>query len=77
MIDSVICPNCQQKNWINFGDMNDDTQPDVEACECWSCGNEWFIDPENCLAAMDGETPGSSMIEKGRKSPNYAAGMHE
>ena len=30
------CP-CGKLNWINNGDENDLTSPDVEAIKCWAC----------------------------------------
>lgn len=31
------CPECKSKNWINGGDMEDQSAPDVTGFVCWKC----------------------------------------
>src|SRR2546422_941363 len=79
MWDKVKCPNCNMGNWVNFGDTNDQTIPDVESVECYNCGNwfwlsEEFIEEVYWSEIEDGETLDSllksSYPQRGRKNPD-------
>lgn len=43
----VDCPACGIKCWLNNGDVEDLTVPDVEAARCWHCRHEFILDPES------------------------------
>lgn len=31
------CPKCDSYNWLDHGDMEDCTAPDIFGCQCWDC----------------------------------------
>jgi hypothetical protein len=77
MIDAEVCPACSQPNWYSNGDLNDLTQPDVEALLCWNCGRRFWlpgaVDVRETLGeSMDFDGPHSVIIEQGAKTPNSA-----
>jgi hypothetical protein len=37
MWDRAVCL-CGARNWVNLGDLEDQTAPDVEAFRCFKCG---------------------------------------
>lgn len=37
------CPHCGAKNWLCHGDVTDLTGVDIEACQCWSCEQKFFL----------------------------------
>ena len=37
------CPRCGVKNWVNNGNTEDLTVPDVEGIRCHSCHHEWLL----------------------------------
>ena len=37
------CPHCGFTNWLNHGDMQDLTEVDIDACECWSCEKKFLL----------------------------------
>jgi hypothetical protein len=72
VIESAECPECQNLNWYSNGDMNDLTQPDLEALECWQCGHKFWLDGATDVRETLGESLNveeASFIEKGAKKP--------
>ena len=52
-IAKLVCPKCDEYNYLDLGDLEDMTVPDVAGCKCWNCqhafdfeGDE--IDPDDC-----------------------------
>lgn len=37
------CPKCRKSNFVNNGDVSDQTVSDVEGIICWNCGHCWVI----------------------------------
>ena len=37
----IPCPKCEALCWVNNGDIDDLTLPDIEAIKCWHC-THWF-----------------------------------
>jgi hypothetical protein len=35
----LICPQCNLRNFVNDGDTQDMTLPDIDACKCWNCSH--------------------------------------
>ena len=33
------CPQCNSINFVNDGDTQDLTLPDIEGCKCWNCSH--------------------------------------
>lgn len=33
------CPQCNSTNFVNDGDTQDSTLPDIEAFKCWNCNH--------------------------------------
>lgn len=42
-IFDVNCPTCKSICWVNNGDIEDLTVPDVEAGKCWNCKSNFLI----------------------------------
>jgi hypothetical protein len=60
--------------------MNDLTQPDLEALECWQCGHKFWLDGATDVRETLGESLNveeASFIEKGAKTPNGVVGEEE
>lgn len=65
MWDNFHCEKCGLTNWLNLGDMEDITAPDVEAFRCIGCKNVNLIIEEAELEAMYGELePGETWTDK-------------
>lgn len=66
-----ICPKCKKRSWVNNGDTDDLTVPDVEWVECPHCGH---VDrPCENWEDIDGNNEyGGRGAEKAHKSPNEA-----
>ncbi len=48
----IPCPKCEALCWVNNGNVDDMTLPDVEAIECWKCNHYFWMEhssyqPEN------------------------------
>ena len=39
----VHCPDCNAVNWIYLGRTDRDTDPDIDAMQCYSCGIKSWI----------------------------------
>lgn len=52
---NINCEKCQTKNWINQGDLEDLTIPDVEAFECWKCHHKQWLADEAWIRVCYGE----------------------
>lgn len=35
----IACAHCSIPNWVDFGDENDPSNPDVDSVTCWQCQN--------------------------------------
>jgi len=44
MYDKVYCPACKKYCYVNLGDLNDCTVPDIDGCQCPYCGHEWIFE---------------------------------
>jgi Zn ribbon nucleic-acid-binding protein len=54
------CPHCKKVNYLNLGDLNDQTAMDIEVLECWNCGKKsWVMDTD------EAELHGYESIEDG------------
>lgn len=42
-----ICPQCGKTCWVNNGNIDDLTVPDVEGFICWFCDSVLYIDDYN------------------------------
>ena len=40
----MVCPSCSKHNFINMGDINDDTAFFPEGCKCFGCGTCFNLD---------------------------------
>jgi hypothetical protein len=45
--DKQWCPECKEDNWICLGNLDDLTQPDIEAVKCWNCPHMWWTTEES------------------------------
>lgn len=70
-IYSVDCPSCGRRVWVNNGDTNDVTVPDVEAVQCPWCDKVFPI------PGSDEELFDPNYADQGYKSPNEACGFKE
>jgi len=62
------CPHCKEVNYVDLGDLNDVTAPDVEVVICWNCDQKsWIIDDE-MLLDLDYDSIEDGYAEKGKKS---------
>jgi len=68
-IYDINCPKCNNKNWVNNGDINDLSRPDVESVKCWSCKHVFFID-ENVAEFICSDDPEDGYMIDGTASPN-------
>lgn len=41
----VECPSCGKNNWLNNGDVTDQTAMDVTSFACWNCNKKCNLDP--------------------------------
>lgn len=62
----LFCPSCSKVNWLCLGNLEDQTAPDREACECWSCGAVFALSDDGSEEAAGRE---SVYPYKGRKMP--------
>ncbi len=61
------CPECKASNFVNNGDPEDLTRPDIEGIECHACGHKWAIVEESELELMYGEDYAEALgFTKGR-----------
>lgn len=60
------CPKCGKHCYVDLGDFNDITVPDVEGCKCPHCGHEWIF--EEILDVEPEKTTESAHIEDGVKT---------
>lgn len=68
-IYDVDCPQCGKACWVNNGDVDDQTVPDVEAVRCPWCLHEF------ALPGVEDETPfGRLNLTDGHKTASDAAG---
>lgn len=56
------CPKCKSPNWVDDGDTNDQTVPDIDGIECWNCDFVWILCEE-----WEEETD-AYVVERGRKT---------
>lgn len=73
-ICDMKCPKCGSINWINNGDTDDITAPDVDAIRCWSCSHEYFTWDDVKLMYGDDVQPCDTIIEDGKRTAAEAAG---
>lgn len=43
-IYDLTCPNCRATCWVNNGDTDDLTVPDIECVTCWKCDHVFAVD---------------------------------
>lgn len=64
------CPHCKKVNYLNLGDLNDLSAPDIEVLECWSCGKKaWILDAETAACMGQGDSIDDFYSEKGEEKP--------
>jgi len=66
-----VCPSCEKRNYVNLGDMDDQTAPDVETVRCWSCKKLAWLDSEvrTMAADMGHESIEDAFVEEGKEHP--------
>jgi Zn-finger nucleic acid-binding protein len=71
-IYSVDCPKCSKTVWVNNGNTEDVTTPDVEAVICPWCEDKWLLDEfeDGGITTLE-----NAFDQVGFKTPNEAAGM--
>jgi hypothetical protein len=69
------CPKCGAHNKVCFGDLNDQTAPDVEAVKCHNCGHiDWFDEFTKEECAVIGTTLEDAYYEDGEPPCSYCGG---
>lgn len=62
------CPHCKAVNYLNLGDLNDQTAPDIEVLVCWSCCKKsWVLDRDEA-ECYGYESIDDAFDEKGSKT---------
>lgn len=62
------CPKCEKVNYVDLGDLEDMTAPDVEIVECWNCGTKSWID-KSVSRDYGYESMDEGYEEKGKETP--------
>lgn len=52
---STDCPECKSLNWVNNGNVEDQTVSDVEGLICWNCKHKWWFLEEEYSIIFDSE----------------------
>ncbi|RTK97753.1 MAG: hypothetical protein EKK64_00630 [Neisseriaceae bacterium] len=52
---SIDCPKCKFVNWVNNGNLEDQTVSDVEGLTCWHCDHKWWFLEEEYSRIFDSE----------------------
>jgi len=64
------CPHCKKVNYLNLGDLNDQTAVDIEVLNCWSCSKKsWIIDTDEAECMGQGDSIDDFYDEKGKERP--------
>jgi len=69
MVSKYHCPKCHKTNEVDYGDLNDLTQPDVEGYICWNCKN-YFLFPW----AIDSSIDEDRELNEKCKDANFSEG---
>ena len=66
-----ICPGCETRNYVNLGDMHDQSAPDVEVMRCWSCQKLAWLDSEQRTIGQESgyDSIEDAYEEKGKERP--------
>lgn len=63
------CPHCKKVNYLNLGDLNDQTAPDIEVLQCWNCDKKsWVMDTDEA-ECYGHESIEDGYSEKGKEKP--------
>jgi len=64
------CPACSTVNWTYHGhSLDDGTDGDADACECWNCGVVyWLLEEDLADDIYDGDLDDAE-TQKGRETP--------
>jgi len=82
MWDNFHCEKCGLTNWLNLGDMEDQTVPDIEGFQCYGCRSVNYIIDQNELRDQyadrlsEGEMlEDCAFIENGRTPPGGTSNL--
>lgn len=70
----IECPQCQKTNWVDNGDINDLSYPDIDAFECFNCHTIIDLETEQPALNMrksrvEGLPESDLFVQQGQESP--------